>query len=393
MRMEENMELAVISFTPRGTAVCRRLVEKLADLGHLCTGYIPESYARETEKDTGIRTPEKDAGKPGQIRIRKEPLAVWTEGMFPLVDGFVFVGAAGIAVRAVAPWVRDKMTDPAVVVVDEGGQFAVSLLSGHLGGANALARQVAKAIGAQPVITTASDVEGVCGVDLWARDHGLVITDRVQARKVQMAVLEGNPVTVFWDPWLEACLPWLGREELPQGWTWSPEAISQSGEEFEKCPGRQKVRIGITLRSEKEKAQKNPVLWLVPQILTVGVGCRRGVAGERIRERVQQVLEEAGLDPGAVCRIASIDRKKEEPGILALARHWQVPYETFPAARLETVEQPVEESEFVRSVTGTGNVCERAALLAAGQCSRLVVKKQAGEGITVAVAAGRRSEK
>lgn len=369
------MKLAVISFTPRGTEVCRKLVERLTDLGHVCTGYIPEKYAGE---------PERQGENPGGILVRRESLDRWTRRMFPAMEGLVFVSAAGIAVRAVAPWVRDKMTDPAVVVVDEGGQYAISLLSGHLGGANDLARQVAGAIGAQPVITTASDVEGVCAVDLWARDHGLVIRDRVQARQVQAAVLEGKLVAVSWEPWLEDCLPWLGREPLPQGW--QPISREESW---------RNARIHITVRTgpqEGEPGRNQPVLCLVPRILVLGIGCRRGMAGERLGERVRQVLGQAGLDPWALCRIASIDLKRKEPGILALAELLQIPYETFPAEALETVDQPVEESEFVRSVTGTGNVCERAALLAAGEHSRLVVAKQAGDGITVAVAAGWRPE-
>ena len=363
------MDLAVISFTPRGTEMCRKLVEKLADLGHVSTGYIPEKYADGQERDTG---------KQGRILVRRETLDAWTERIFPAVDGLVFVSAAGIAVRAVAPWVRDKMTDPAVVVVDEGGQYAISLLSGHLGGANDLARQVAGAIGAQPVITTASDVEGICAVDLWARDHGLVITDRVQARQVQAQALEGKPVGVFWDPWLETCLPWLGREPLPRGW-----------KRLCKADTWQRARIWITVSSREDgtEQEKRPVLRLVPQVLVLGIGCRRGVAAGQIRQQVEQVLAGAGLDISALCRIASIDLKKEEPGILDLAGQLQVPYETFTAEELENVKQPVEESDFVRSVTGTGNVCERAALLSAGEHGRLVVGKKPGNGITVAVAA------
>lgn len=350
------MKIAVISFTKAGTALCRRLTEQWNSRGHLCTGYIPEKYVRPDQD--GI----------GGLVVRRESLDTWACRNFSEVDGLVFVSAAGIAVRAVAPYVRDKMADPAVVVLDEGGHYAISLLSGHVGGANALAREAAALVGAQPVITTASDVQRKTAVDLWAKEHGLVLGSRELAKQAEAAILDGGRVGFFCDEELRPMLPGLEESSLPEEFVWE---------------SRQEYNLRLTIRGEKELGRE---LRLIPRILTLGIGCRKGVPCEAVRFQVERAFGEAGLDLRAVRRIASIDLKKEEPGICGLSRELGVPFVTFSARELEQVETPVEESSFVRAVTGTGNVCERAALLAAGADSQLIIKKQAADGVTVAAA-------
>ena len=127
---------------------------------------------------------------------------------------------------------------------------------------------------------------------------------------------------------------------------------------------------------------------MIPPVLTLGIGCRKGVLRDVIEGVAERVFQEANLEKRAVARIASIDRKQSEEGLVRLAEAWQVPFVTFSAGELEEVKEPVAESDFVRQVTGTGNVCERAALLAAGPGSRLLVRKRASSGVTVAVAMG-----
>ena len=156
------MKLAVISFTRRGEDVCEKLTNAMKAAGAECCGY--------TGRKTG------NAGL--ALQTISETLAEWTGQQFAACDGLIFIGAAGIAVRLIAPYLKDKLTDPAVVVVDEAGKFAISLLSGHVGGANRLAEQTAALLNAVPVVTTASDVRGRTAIDVWAADHGLVITDR-----------------------------------------------------------------------------------------------------------------------------------------------------------------------------------------------------------------------
>lgn len=356
------MKLAVISFTRNGSRLCGRLVSRFRQLGEVCDGYVQSRFLNEVQEIPGI------------CEV-KEPVAEWTGRRFDQVDGLIFIGAAGIAVRAIAPWLKDKMTDPAVVVVDEGGNYAISLLAGHVGGANRLARQTAEILGAEAVITTASDVQGKTAVDVWAAEHHLTISDRKLAKQAAAAVLDGEPVGCYSDYPLDV--------PMPEGYA-----------KGEFC------RINLWITAKQRPDEDSMVSWfqdeadsdggilrLIPKVLTVGIGCRRGVPKEQLEETLRSVLEQHNLDPAAVMRFASIDRKKNEEGICSLAEQWEVPFVTFSAEELERVEGHFSESEFVRRTVGVGNVCERAALLGAGAGSRLVVPKQAVDGVTIAAAA------
>ncbi|MDO4268193.1 MAG: cobalt-precorrin 5A hydrolase [Eubacteriales bacterium] len=348
------MKLEIISFTKAGSQVCSRLVKGLREAGHSCAGYVREAFFDGSD---GIF--------PGT-----ESVGEWTRARFDKADGLIYIGAAGIAVRAVAPCLRDKMTDPAVVAVDEQGRYAVALLSGHVGGANRLAEEAAAVLGALPVVTTASDGQGLEAVDLWARERGLLLADRALAVKTAAALVNGESVGFRSDYPL--------TEPIPRGYT---EGKSDG------------YFVWVTSRLRPDEKQSLPeravALRLVPQALTVGIGCRRGVPFETVRAVAQRRLEELGLDLRAVGRIATIDLKKDEPGLLKLAEAWRTELCAYPAAELEKVKGTQADSEFVRSVTGVGNVCERAALLGAGADARLLAGKYAENGVTVAVAESR----
>lgn len=358
------MKLAVISFTKAGGRLCVDLTESLKREGHVCEGYVQARFCQDPEKLLGQG-----------IYSTKEPVGAWTEKRFWAVDGLIYIGAAGIAVRAVAPLLKDKMRDPAVVVVDEQGHFAVSLLSGHVGGANELARTVARVCKGQPVITTATDVNGKTAIDSWAAKQGFWIGDRELAKQVSAKVLEGEPVGFFSDFPLES----------PETEQYRPGVICEINVwvTVRKSP-RQEEALGQAMAAGKK------LLRLVPGAMTLGIGCRRGIPGSRIEETVERILEKAQLDRHGLVRIASIDLKKKEDGLLSLSEKWKVPFVTFSAGELERVKESVAESPFVRQVTGTGNVCERAALLAAGDGAGLLVGKQAQNGVTVAVARGQK---
>ncbi|MBO4365861.1 MAG: hypothetical protein J5804_06180, partial [Eggerthellaceae bacterium] len=171
--------VGLIAFTRQGCLLAAHLAEQLGDFGYMSRAYGPERFAEECDVLSYGR------------------LASWTAEHFASDDALVFVGASGIAVRAIAPHVRDKFSDPAVVSVDEAGRFAVSLLSGHVGGANSLARFIAATTGGQAVVSTATDVNGLFAVDEWAMRHGMVIVERVLAKQVSARLLEGAPVG-FW---------------------------------------------------------------------------------------------------------------------------------------------------------------------------------------------------
>ena len=324
------MTVRIIAFTRRGAELGRKLAAALG--GAL---YAPARFAA-------------DAGA--------EPvsaLAAWTAARWEDSDALVFVGAAGIAVRAVAPHVRDKFTDPAVVSVDEEGRFAVPLLSGHVGGANELALRVAELTGGQAAVSTATDVNGLFAVDVWAKGNGLVITDRALAREVSAALLEGKAVG-FASDWGHPC---------PAGLTQGP------------------AEIGVWVTARTGAGPFSRTLRLAPKGLILGVGCRRGTERAAIEEAAAEAL--AGYEPLAVAAVATIDLKKDEPGLLAFCAARGLPLLTFSAGELSAVAGDFTPSDFVKGVTGVDNVCERAAAAAGG---RIVVPKLAKNGVTASVA-------
>ena len=285
-----------------------------------------------------------------------KPAAPVYKEAFSASDALIFVSSCGIAVRSVAPYVRSKTEDPAVIVADDAGRFVISLLSGHMGGANALAERIAAAIGAVPVITTATDVNGRFSVDTWAKNKGYAIADMKAAKAVSAAILEADvPLT--------SVFPIKGA--LPSG-----IVMGRNGE------------VGIALSYLKD-APFNTTLRLVPKCLSVGVGCRRGTGEEAIAGAVARVLDENGLDARAVNCFASIDLKQDEPGLISFCKKAGIPLRFYSAEQLQAVEGEFTPSEFVRETTGVDNVCERAAMIGA---EKLIVKKTAADGVTVAVA-------
>ena len=318
------MRIAAIAFTDCGMALGRRLQEQVKDLT--------------------------------LDRCESGGLARWTERAFGENDALVFIGAAGIAVRAIAPYVRTKVHDPAVVVMDELGTFAIPVLSGHLGGANELAAALARHVGALPVITTATDVHGMFAVDVWARSQGMAVVNPQRIKWISARLLAGETIR------LKSLYPIDG--ELP-------DHVELAEEDYD-------VLVSHRSRGRAE------ALRLAPRILTVGVGCRRGTGEKDIEEAVCASLSKNGCHPAAVEAVATIDLKADEPGLLAFCRHHDLPLVTYSAEELSAVPGSFTGSAFVKKTTGVDNVCERAAVKRSG--GRLLTRKEAGNGVTVALA-------
>ena len=283
-------------------------------------------------------------------------LAEWTAAAFAQNEALIFVGAVGIAVRAIAPFCRSKASDPAVVVVDECGHFAVPLLSGHLGGANDLARAIAALCGAVPVITTATDAHGLFAVDEWARHQNCRVLEPERIKTVSGKLLAGEPV-LFWSEFPIAGPAPAGVNAAP-----APEAAD----------------FALTLTPQGE------ALHLVPRIGVLGVGCRRGTTAQQLEEAFTAFCAASGLSPAAVCAAASIDLKKDEPGLAGFCKAHGWPITFYPADELRAVPGQFTPSAFVASVTGVDNVCERSAVKASG--GTLLLPKTAGGGVTLALA-------
>jgi len=275
---------------------------------------------------------------------------------FSRMDAMIFVGSSGIAVRKIAPYVKDKRTDPAVVCIDELGTFVIPLLSGHIGGANALARRLAAGMKATAVITTATDIHGKFSVDAWAAERGYIIGSMQAAKAVSAAILEG-------DVPLSSEFPIVGS--LPAG-----VYDGNSG------------KIGIYVTAKTDGPFEN-TLRILPPVLHLGIGCRKNTPRNAIRDAVEQVFREHKLDLRAVKCAASIDIKAEEPGLLECCREMDIPISFYSAEVLRGVPGEFTPSTFVRKITGVDNVCERAAMIDA---EKLIVRKTAYSGVTVAVA-------
>lgn len=326
----------LVSFTARGAALGERVAAALDDAR--C-----ERYARTVDRSlAGTR------------------LARFAQQAMVDCDLIVFIGATGIAVRAIAPYLAGKAVDPAVLVLDEGGRFVIPLVSGHLGGANALAERLAQALGAQAVVTTATDGRGVFAADSWARAHDCLVCDPAQIRHVSGALLRGAPVGL-WSAFPVA-------DALPDGLT-----EAHSGE------------TGIVLDMTARETPFAHTLHLIPRIAVLGIGCRRGTPQETIEHAVQAALAQAGVPLAAVRQAASIDVKADEPGLLAFCARHGLPLTTYPAAQLAALTGCFTPSAFVRETVGVDNVCERAACCAAGG-GRLLIRKTARDGVTAALA-------
>ena len=292
----------------------------------------------------------------GTLRRDGCSLAAWTAENFPRREALIFVGAAGIAVRAVAPHVRGKAEDPAVVCLDEAGRFVIPLLSGHLGGANGLACRVAELTGGTAVITTATDINGAFAVDLWAKKQGLLVLQPERIKRISAAVLRGETVRVF------SRRPIAGEPPAPL-------RLTDSASEAD---------VLLSFRREETDA-----LQLVPQSLTLGIGCRRGTTAETLETQLERFLAGRGVCIQAIRGAASIDLKRDEAGLLRFcADHGWTP-DFYTAAQLRSVPGDFIASRFVEARTGVDNVCERAAALRGG---RLVEKKYAADAVTFALA-------
>ncbi|MCR5844986.1 MAG: cobalamin biosynthesis protein [bacterium] len=278
----------------------------------------------------------------------------WAAERFGTSDALLFVGALGICVRSIAPHIASKATDPAVVCIDEGARFCISVLSGHIGGANQLAHRIASACGATPVVTTATDVRGVFAIDSWAVSQGLAVANPQVIKEISSTLLAGGTVSYA------SRLPIEG--EVPKGLVEASDPYSAS------------IFIG-------ERAPEG-ALHLIPRTGILGIGCRRGTSCETIEAAAARFLADNAIDPLSIALIASIDLKANEEGLLAFAASRRLELVTFDSETLNAQEGDFSSSGFVKGITGTDNVCARAAVAAGGE---VVVGKTVVNGMTFAL--------
>ena len=295
---------------------------------------------------------------------------------FDQYSGHIFIMSTGIVVRVIAPLIKNKLQDPAVVVVDDQAHHAVSLLSGHLGGANNLTLKIADIIGADPVITTATDVNRIPAIDVLAKEKNLLIENPRAIKTVNMALLKGEKIFVH-DPF-----GFLGSS-LPHCKQWAydgvkkPMNIDQRENEFEGVPGIYVDDVAIDLPSE--------ALILRPASLVAGIGCNRNTGTDEIRALLEKVLESNNLVPASLKCIASIDVKSDESGLITLAENLNLPLIFYNRQELNQVKKIKNPSLVVEKHVGVKSVCEAAAILATRD-GTLIVPKQSTKNVTVAIA-------
>jgi cobalt-precorrin 5A hydrolase/precorrin-3B C17-methyltransferase len=292
----------------------------------------------------------------------------------------VLIMAVGIAVRLVAPELRDKRKDPGVVVVDDSGSFSVSLLSGHIGGANQLARKIASLLGAQPIITTASEVSQTIAVDLIEKEFGWELEDNRSVTAVSAALVNGEPVGIYQDAgernW------WSKTKPLPDNVRIfnTIEALTSSG---------YKAGLIITDRILENKHRtllpRHTVIYH-PKSLVAGIGCNRGTSCSEIEEAISRVFSEHSLSNKSIRNIATITLKKNETGLLEFARKYSLPVQYFDEEALRKANFPSSPSAVALRHVGTPAVCEAAALLSSGSSSLIIPKASYNRAVTVAVA-------
>ena len=326
------MRISVFAYSRKGTETAKRIIALFS--GDEFKAYAPERLA-------------------GDVFASDEDVY---EAAFNESDAMIFVGATGIAVRKIAPYVKDKTTDPAVICVDELAMNVIPVLSGHIGGANEIASKLADALNSRAVITTATDINKRFSVDVWAAKHGYALGDMKTAKDISAAILEED-------------IPIASDFHIASGY---PNGL------YPCTFGKLGILISIY--------DKNPygkTLHVVPKVVSIGIGCRKGVTKEAIRDAVDDFLAVNKISPLSIKGFASIDLKKDEEGLLAYCRENGYEIKFYSADELATIEGCCSASEFVLGVTGVDNVCERAALTGA---DRLIESKTVYSGITLAAA-------
>ena len=290
-------------------------------------------------------------------------------------DAVVCVMAAGIVFRVLAPYLKSKQEDAAVIVVDEAGRYAVPFLGGHAAGANRLAREIAGYLGGEAVLTTSSEVQGLTAPDEVAAMLGATVADQEALRRVTAIQVNGGRVCI------EA-----PADPRVKGYGWVEPG------------GSPEVYDGRLLVSSRPPAENNnglpdnglpenglPTAWLIPRNVAAGIGCHSGTPAAAIISAIEETCCAAGIDLRAVAVVASVDLKEDEPGLRQTAAELGAELKVFPARELEALNCP--GSDFVNDSVGTPAVSEPAALLAAGEGTGLIAGKTAFERITVALAA------
>lgn len=332
--------------------------------------------ARMQEWD--IHVPEKFKDGKDDINWYSDPSPLAISKLFKSYDGLVCIFSLGAVIRMVAPHLKDKKTDPAVVVIDDKAQFVISTLSGHLGGANALSRLIASILNATAVITTAADVNETIAVDLLGKEFGWVIDDDDNVTKVSACMVNEEKIGIYQDAgernW------WFSDRSLP-----SNVRIFNNIDELASSYCKAALIITDKLLDQKYEQLLDKAVVYKPKNLVVGIGLHWDTSKDEIERGIQTTLQEAGLSFKSIRNIATINREAIVMGLQEFSKEYKIPVEYFDKNQLATIEVP-NPSNTVMKFEGTQSVSEASALLSAKNSELLVQKHKFPPNLTVAVA-------
>lgn len=335
--------LAIWSITPNGRRLGEKIQKSISDSVHFVSARLCKDNPAEA------------------THIIKKTLSKEIHHQFNRFQGHIFLFSTGIAVRIIAPLLNSKLVDPAVVVIDDNGKHAISLISGHIGGANHLAQKTASIIDATPVITTATDTNLLPAIDMIAKENGLFIETPQNIKHINMAFLMGEKVGVY-DPF------GFIKNNLSTSF-WADKNAKDNN----------------IFCSQDIKSVSRETLVLRPPVLSVGIGCNKGTPCEDIKQMLLSVLKAEGLSVNGVFKFATTIVKKDEAGLLALSDEMSIPLDFYSKDELNSVKTIKTPSKMVEKHLGVKSVCEAAAILSADN-GKLIVHKEKSKDVTIAVA-------
>ena len=331
------MKIAFICFTDKAREIAKKLEKEGINQHEIKVYFNPEV--------------------PGGVK--KNMSFIWKD-----YDALVFIAATGIAVRMISPLLEDKTKDPAVIVIDDLGRFTISLLSGHLGGANRLADHISKLIGSTPIITTATDGRGIESIDLFSIKNDYYIEDMASVTKITAMMVNGKKIGIY---------------------TEDDKIIDYENIMIIKDLNKihQSIEAAIIISSQ-DKIQdiKIPYTLLRPKNINIAVGCRKGISGSHMIKAISTKLEELNLSEKSIKSLGTVELKKDEKGILDTAKYFKLPLKIFSIEEIRQIEDKFTKSEFVKKSIGVYSVAEPVAYLLGGQ---IISGKSKHDGMTISI--------
>jgi cobalt-precorrin 5A hydrolase len=345
------MKIAVLALTRNGSELALKLAEKLD-----ANVFIKPEF--EKECTNGIKN----------VFPIESTLSMLVEKIFNEYDALIFIMACGIVVRTIAPFIKSKSSDPAVIVMDEKGKHVISLLSGHLGGANLIAMEIAKKTGGTAVITTSTDVNGVISFDVFAVENNCYIENIENLKYISTELVNGRKIVLFTDCKLKGSIP----ENIKP-------IFDISAQEHET------LKYWVILSNRTDMFMEGrTVLLLRPKNLILGIGCKRDTTKEQIQKAVKEFLLMNKKSINSIKCLATIDLKKDEKGLLEFCSETGLELRIIPRTEIESIEGNYTCSEFVKEKVGVASVAEPCSVLGSKN-GRLICKKTAYQGITLAL--------